>query len=216
MAGFNEVLAQGGEQAQAGPPPAQGMGDAVQDDRQPASPEMQKQYNQFVAMSLLMLYDEKFMKTAEEIFKKGVNVTESMARVATGIAMQIVSGAKNQGQDVPPEILLNGGWELMNEVRTFAQAATEKEISDDDMETAFYLAADMLRAAMQGAGMVDQETMKGEYERISQKIGPDAFDALVQRLRGVHEQTAAALDPTKRQQGGQGQPMPQQQQEMAQ
>lgn len=213
MAGFNEALPPEGGQAPTAPPPAQGMGQAVQDDRKPASPEMQRQYNQFVAMGMLMLYDEKFMKTAEKIFQKGVNITESMARIASGIAMQIVSAAKNKGQEIPPEILLNGGWELMNEVRSFANMVTEQEVSDDDMETAFYLAADMLRAAMQGAGMVDQEVMKGEFERISQQVGPDAYDSLVQRLRGVHEQTASALVPKPK---GEQQGDPMQQREMAQ
>jgi hypothetical protein len=196
MKGFGEAMSGGAPTPQA-PPQANGF--QPTQEGTPATPEQQQQYNRFVAMSILMLYDEKFMPKAQQMLSGGTTPVDAMARIGSSIASRIYMGAKKQGAEIPAEVVLHGGWELMNEIRTFAQTTGAGEISDEQMEDAYYLASDMMRSTLQGAGMVDQEQAQGEFEQMRGTFGDDAFDTLVQRLQGVQQQQMSAMTP---QQGG--------------
>lgn len=170
---------------------AQGQAAPEQQGGRQASPEEQAEYNKFVAMGVLMLYDKRFMETAREILEKSPQIVDGMARLGAAIATRIYTGAKKQGQEIPAAVILHGGWELMHEVKEFAVVAGFGDITEEDTENAYYMAADMFRSSLDGTGDLDPEAGQQEFEQMRKQYGDDMFAALASRVQGIQSGGAA-------------------------
>lgn len=214
MNGFSELLkgAQGAAPEQQAPKNAAGNPDGQapegqgtgQVDGKQASPELQAKYNRFVAMGIMMLWDEKFTPKALAVFKEHPNQTDALASIGAAIAQRIYMKAKEQGDEIPPEVVVHAGWELMNEVAEFATAAGVQGIEPDEIETAYYLAADKVREALEKAGLMDPSVAQSGFEAAKSALGDEGVSAVRSRMQGSQQKTVDAL--MQRQQQRQPQP----------
>jgi hypothetical protein len=125
-----------------------------------------------------------------------------MASIGAGIAQRIYMEAKKNGHEIPPEILVHGGWEVMQEIAMVAEAAGEQGIEPDEIETAYYLAADKVRDALDQAGLIDPQMVQEQSEQIRQMAGDDLIGNVQQRVGGAQQKTMDAM-MQQRQAGGQ-------------
>lgn len=202
MNGFEAAMAGGAQQAPQPEMDQKGFQPAGQDGT-PATPEQQAQYNKFVAMALLALYDDKFMPKAQAMLEKSPNVVDGMASLATAIVSRIYMAAKQQGSDIPPEVVLHGGYEIMAEIGEFANAIGIQGVGEEQVENAYYLAADKFRSTLDANGMLDKEQLSKDFEGMRADYGEDAFGQLVERVRGVQQQTAESMMPKRQMEGAQ-------------
>lgn len=122
-----------------------------------APPELQEKYNRFVGFGMMALYDEKFMKGAVKAMKASNSPVEGVARVAASVASRVYASSRKSGYDLPGEVVLHGGAELLELTKEMAEAAGVAKMDDDQTEAAFYLAADMFRSALHGQGLINKE-----------------------------------------------------------
>lgn len=162
-------------------PPAQGgsgIGAAMQG--QPRDIEDDKK--RFVGTGMLMLYDESFMAKAEAILSDGENTVEDMASLGSAIALRIYMAAKEKGNDLDPAVVLQGGFELMDQIGQFA-TETGVEVSPEDVETAYLSAADRFRQQLVSKGLLDEQEMAQQAEEIQKIIGPDQLKQAAMRVQ---------------------------------
>lgn len=197
MAGFAEAL---GQPQQPPQQPAQGMGQGMGQppkapgvEQKPASPEQQQIYNRFVGMCMMMLWSENFMAKAAKMIKDHPDETDAMASIGAAIVQRVYMAADQQGQPIPLEVLVHGGLEVMQEVAKFAEAAGVQGIDDNEIETAFYIAADKVREALVQAGKADPNEMAAEFEQVRQAVGDDQVSAVQTKVSGAREKTKQSL-----------------------
>jgi len=203
MNGFADLLkeGQGAAPAQQEGAQEQPKGFSAAQGKQ-AAPELQEQYNRFVGMCMKLLWDEKFLPKVVQMFKKHPNQTDAMASIGASIAQRIYMEAKKNGHEIPPEILVHGGWEVIQEIAMVAEAAGEQGIEPDEIETAYYLAADKVREALDQAGLIDPQMVQEQSEQIRQMAGDDLIGNVQQRVGGAQQRTMDAM-MQQRQAGGQ-------------
>lgn len=165
-------------------PPRAGMENAKK-----ATPEQQQKYNEFVSFSMQALYDEKFMGNAIKLIKTARSPVEGIARVAASVASRVYISAKKNGYDLPGEVILHGGAEVLELVKEMAEASGVAALDEDQTESAFYLAADIFRSSLDGRGMIDKGAVMqdiqefrrmeeaGELDETAARFGPKSLGA---------------------------------------
>ncbi|MDE4303640.1 hypothetical protein PXK30_09515 [Phaeobacter gallaeciensis] len=203
MNGFADLLkeGQGAAPAQQEGAPEQPKGFSTAQGKQ-APPELQAQYDRFVGMCMKLLWGETFLPKVVQMFKKHPNQTDAMASIGAGIAQRIYMEAKKNGHEIPPEILVHGGWEVMQEIATLAQAAGIEGIEPDEIETAYYLAADKVGEALNQAGLIDHKMVEEQSKQVRQMAGDELIGNVQQRVGGAQQKTMDAM-MQQRQAGGQ-------------
>ena len=131
---------------------------------QPASPEQQEQYNKFVLMGMSALLSEDFMPKAVQMLKSAPSKSDAMARIGSTIVGRMYDSAKQQGQPIDPTVMVHGGLEIMQQIGEMAQAAGLEDVTDEDIETAYYLAADQLNDVLGAQGAFDAELAAEDEE----------------------------------------------------
>lgn len=165
MQGFDAAMAQAPAQAAQSAPMPGPMGGEQPAARQ-ATPEEQQQYNQFVGMSMTLLYSEKFMPRAIEMLKSEKTTMEGVAKVAAQVAFRVYSDAKKRNIDMPASVVLHGGMELVQLVIELALAAQIPPMPPEEEQMAFYGAADKFRELLESNNMVDPEMMRQEQQEL--------------------------------------------------
>ena len=193
MNGFGQALSGAQQPTPSQPAPEPKVPQPQGMEPQQASPEMQRVYNRFVGMCLMLLWGEKFLSKASKIIKAHPNETDAMAVIGSTIVQRVFLAADEQGRPIPPEVLLHGGLEVMHEVATFAQAAGVQGIEPDEIETAFYLAADKVRDGLIRAGKMDPQQMSEQFDQIKEMAGEEKLTDVQQRMQGAQQKTQDAL-----------------------
>lgn len=166
-------------------PAAQAMGGPREAN---ATPEQQAAYNKFVGSALLHVFgDEKVM--GKILGQIGDDPVQDVGRTAANIGFVVLKKAQAAGETIPPEVILHGGQELVAVLAELAQAGKRIEMTPEDIEKAYYVAADTFRQMMQGEGGIDPETAAGDIEALRQMEESGELDALMQ---------AAAQDQAER------------------
>jgi len=163
------------------------------------SPNIQDDVKRFVAAGMLMLYDDKAMKSAEKSLKDGMNTIEDMARIGNQIAFRIYSQAAEGGTQIDPEVVLTGGLQLMQEIGDFAREVGA-EVSDEDIETAYVSAADKFRQMLLSKGLVTEEELADLATQIAElgdqeQIQGAAARVVENRKTGNKVRNAAPAEP---------------------
>ena len=155
----------------------------------PATPEQQAQFNKFVAMCTLMLYDDKFRPKAMKLLQGSQDPADGMARLGAAIVLRIYMGAVEQKQQIDPAVVIHGGFKLMEEIKIFAEASQIQGIDDTDVEAAYYIAADMVQAELRKNGIMPEESP----DVMARTVGPDVISNVNNRVNGVKERMAAKM-----------------------
>lgn len=182
------MMPQGQMTPPAGPDGPKPAAQALGQGQTPASPEQQAAYNRFVGMALLHVYDEKVMPKI--IGQIGDDVANDVGRAAANVGFVVLKKAQQGGETVPPEVILHGGQEVVASIAELVAKAKGIEMDPQQVEQAYYVAADTFRQMMQGEGGVDPETAAQDMEALRQMEESGELEAMM---------TAAAQDQAGRQ-----------------
>lgn len=119
-----------------------------------AGPEEQQVYNQFVGLGMTMLYDDKFMDTAIKTMKAAPKPALGVSSVAANLAFRVYKEGIQQGKQIDDTILVHAGAELTGLVIELATAAGV-QLSKQDEEEVYLLAADQFRDVAEDEGLLD-------------------------------------------------------------
>jgi hypothetical protein len=147
------------------PAPAQGE-EMPAEDQPNVSPEEQAQYEAFVTTALNLITDDK----AEAALLKSLGGSKdpilSLASTALNVVKRVEAAAAAKGTEVPGEIILHGGEEIVSALAKMAEAAQIHAYTPKEIEGAFYRAADMYREEKQAAGQIDQKGAAEDIEEL--------------------------------------------------
>lgn len=133
-----------------------------------ASPEEQQVYNQFVGLSMILLYDKKFMETALELLRKERTTMEGVAKVAALVAFRVYEDGQKKGREIPAAVVVHAGMEVVGLVAEMAMAAGLKSMNEQETELAYYGAADHFRDLIEKAGLANPEQMEADRQQLDQ------------------------------------------------
>ncbi len=189
MKGFNDQAA---SQPGTAPTAPGGQGGPMSPPEQrQATPEQQEKYNRLYGLSMLALYDEKFMQTAAKMLSTAQSKPDAMARIAAGIGIKIFTKSVEQGDPIEPIIMVEAGREFMGEIAEFAQRIGI-QVSPEDMETAYYMASDMVRNHMEKSGLIDVEALANEAEQARSMFDEQELSGEMQRVNAMKKGAFAA------------------------
>lgn len=121
-------------------------------------PEQMEQYRKAFGMGMVMLYDDKFMANAEKMLQSAPSPAAGVGNIVATIGSQIYMRAMQAGDQIGANVLPLAGMDLVREVSEFAGKFGEAELTEEEMEDAFLIASDGLRAALgQNAPDLSQE-----------------------------------------------------------
>lgn len=148
------------------------------------SPEEQTQYNEFVTNAMTMMNDKKGLKVLLEAIGGDDNPVEGLANVVTSIIIRVEDSAKKSGTEIGGDVLLHGGAEILEQAADLAEQAGVHTFTDDELETATYMAMDMYREARQSQGQIDE----GKFgEDMKELQAAEADGSLEQQVPGITE-----------------------------
>jgi len=148
------------------------------------SPEEQKQYDQFVKNGMNLIYDEGGLGKIVESLKGGENPIGGLANTLVSVVSRLEDSAEQNKQQISGDVLYHGGVELMEQLAEMAEAAKIHEFSEEDLESALYLALDQYRAMRQEQGKLPEERLKADFQTMLQAENEGRLDEI---LPGIEE-----------------------------
>jgi len=181
----------------AGQPPQQAPGPQAPGGQDPLeSMNLEKPQKEiikaFYLKSTEVLVNEKFLPAAEKMLQQFPSVEEAMAQIASTIVMRVYAQAREEGQDIPLELVVIAGALFMEEVGEFAMAAGKK-IGPETIEDAFYRAADLFREMLERQGVVTDADLQDGYEALRQEYGDDTFEMLAKKSKGIMQSNLTGM-----------------------
>lgn len=169
--------------AQPTAPQADPMAGVLED----ASPEEQELYDTYVALTLLALYDEQLAKPVAEMMRRANDHVSVVAEIAAAAAMRTYQQAREEGVDIPGEILMHGGQEITDAVIEIAEASGAEPFTPDMAEQAFLQAADTFAEGAEELGVYGQEVMAQDMQAINEMKASGRFDAIMAQLSSARD-----------------------------
>lgn len=130
-----------------------------------ATPEQQQQFDKFFAMCKASLFSEEFLQPGAKILQGAPTIVDGMARIGASIGGRIYMKAAEQGEIIDSIAVIEAGRLVMSEVADFARMFGH-EVSDEQVEDAYYMAADLMRQMLDDAGMLDHDMIDQELDSI--------------------------------------------------
>lgn len=148
------------------------------------SPEEQAQYEAFVNAALTLISDDNTEAGLLKSLGGSKDPILSLASTAVNVVKRVEAAAAKKNQQIPGEIILHGGQEIVEALAAMAAAAGIHDYTPEEVEGAFYRAADMYREDKAAAGEIDEAAAKSDIEEL--KAADQAGDPML-------KQAAAAL-----------------------
>ena len=158
-----------------------------------ATQEEQQMYNQFVGLSMTLLYDKKFMQTAIERIGSEQTVMEGVARVAALVAFRVFTEGKKQGRDIPASVVVHAGMEVVALVDEMAHAAGFDPMSDEERELAYYGAADQFREMLERDGQIDPAQLEADRVELEAMQKDGRLANVMAEIQSAQSQAAPPL-----------------------
>lgn len=156
------------------------------------TPEEQGIYNRFVAQAQLLIYNEKMTAKYFDMLNSSETKNKDIGQFAANVAFRVYSAAKEAGEDIPGDVVLHGGAEIVESLIELAEEAKIVEIDEGQMEEIFYAASDFFRGLMEGSGSLDQAAIKEDMALFAQA---EQSGQLEQMIGGVASEQAAPAAP---------------------
>lgn len=160
------------------------------------SPEEQAQYEEFVGNGLNLIYDEKGLQKLVTALESGGSPIEGLAHTLVGVVSRLEDSAKESGTPINGDVVLHGSVEIMEGLVEMSETAGIHEYSEEDMESAFFMAADMYRKMKQERGDLPEEQLKADFQTILQAENEGRLEEVVP---GVTEYASRAPKPDQMQ-----------------
>lgn len=168
------------------------------------SPEEQAQYDQFVTNAMSIMNDKKGMKKILDAIESGENPVVGLANVVTAIVVRVEDSAKQSGQEISGDVLLQGGAEILEQTADLAEQAGSHAFTEEELEQATYLSMDQYRKAR--GDKIDQKEQGASLQELQ---AAEADGSLEQQIPGLTEK-AASMPKGGPKNGGAPQGQPQQ------
>lgn len=127
--------------------PQQGGDEAAPGAEALKSPEDKAAYNRMYAYSLMLLYNKQFMPRAVEALKTAQSIEATVAQIAVSIGLRLIDAAEDQGVSINTVVLTMSGAQLIYEIAELAEKKAGVKLSQEEMESAFILAAEQSQRA---------------------------------------------------------------------
>ena len=158
--------------------PPQAAGGGVED----ASPEEQALYNRVVALALLALYDEKMMPKTLKFIEQSSDPVEAVSEVASQIGMRVFAKAKEDGVDIPGDVLLHAGEEIVEEIIELVETAGLAEFTPEQAEKAFYATADKFSRAGSELGVYSDDQRQADKTELDRMADSGELKSILERI----------------------------------
>lgn len=156
------------------------------------SPEEQAQYDEFVSNGLNLIYDEKGLDSIMTTLAGDGNPVEGLANTLVSVVGRLEGSAKESGTPISGDVILHGSGEILEGLVEMSEKAGLHDFSEEDMESAFFMAADQYRNLKQEAGELPEEQLKADFQSILQAEGAGTLNDV---LPGVEEYAQRAPQP---------------------
>ncbi len=152
------------------------------------SPEEQAQYTAFVETALNLISDDRFEDGLLKSLGGSKDPVLSLASTALTVVQRVEASASQKGQQVSGDVLLHAGEEIVGALAEMAGAANIHDYTQEEMDGAFYRAADMYREEKQARGEIDQDAAAADLQDLAaaDKAGqlPPQFAQAAQAMQG--------------------------------
>lgn len=159
------------------------------------TPEEQKQYDEFVQNGMMMAYDENIMPDVMRSLEGNGNPVEGLGNTVAMIVMRLEDSAKESGVEISGDVMYHGAVELIEQLAELGEAGGINEFSEQDMESALYIALDVYRSTRQEQGTLPVE-----------EIGQDMNELVAAEQAGTIDQMLPGVSEFAARQQGSGQP----------
>lgn len=160
------------------------------------SPEEQEQYNAFVANGMNLIYEEKGLQNMVKSLDGDGNPVGGLANTLVNVVSRLEGSAEQSGKPIDDDVLYHGSVELLEQLAEMAEKANVHEFSEEDLESALYLALDQYREAKQQQGKLPEDGLKSDFQQIMQAEQNGTLNDI---LPGVEEYAQRAPKPDQAQ-----------------
>lgn len=205
----NDGAPRGAAQPLAAQPPASQPGNAQTGnadagDEGSVSSEEQAQYDEFVTNGMSLLHDEKGLSGLLQSIQGDGNPVEGLANTVASIVIRVEDSAQKQGIEISGDVLMHGGTELLEQAADLAEQGGVHEFSDDELESALYLAMDIYRTTREQQGKLPTEQLGLDLQELQ---AAEQDGSLEKQFPGITEYGQKSPAPAA-QPPGNGQPQP--------
>ncbi len=161
-------------------PPPQQLGED-------ASPEEQDLYDRVVAMAITMIWSKKMMPKTLKLIEQSDDPVNAVAEVVSQVGTRVYSKAKKDGIDIPGDILLHAGEEMVEEVINLAETAGVAEFTPQQAEAAFYAAADKFGQTGRKMGVYSDEQAQSDMAELDRMADAGELDEMVSQIKAARQ-----------------------------
>lgn len=166
---------------------------AVPEEEPNVSEEEQGQYDELVGNCYQLLYSD-MATTLKSIAGAGDPVT-GIAETVSSTLSRCTDSATKAGLQLPDEVVFNAGDEILGDMFDLASTAKIHEFTQDEMDNAAYLTAELYRSKQQEGGNIDPNQAAADLEFLQTAEEEGSLDDLLpDRLGGGIED--AVPEPT--------------------
>jgi hypothetical protein len=189
MAGLMQGPEQQGQPMPQQPPQEMGAGvaareqamqgaDQMSDGEQAASPEEQRQYEEFMDKALQLAYGKDAFPAIVQRIQQGENVQEGLAAAVLAIVTKLQGSAESGGVQISPDVLFQGGSDLLADMAESYEKATDTKVSDKELEGALYRAMDLYREQATNSGKLQPEGIMQDFQMLKQADEAGELDSM--------------------------------------
>lgn len=170
-----------------------------------ASPEEQKQYEEFVLSGLAMIYDKQgdqprvrpaILKLLDDdpsdlkgiLGAKELEQFSPLVAIAATAVLITVQIEKLAGDERPSdEVVMHGGVAILEELAEVWMRRTGKDLGEDDVHKALTMAMDIYREVAADAGLINEGALKDEFSRLVQADKEGRLAEISPDLAGINK-----------------------------
>ena len=157
-------------------------------DEGSVSPEEQKSYDEFVTNGMSLLHNEKALSGLLKAMKGDGNPVEGLANTVASIVMRVEDSAQKKGIEISGDVIMHGGTELLEQAAELAEKAGVHKFSDDEIESALYLAMDIYRTTRQQHGKLPTEQFGQDMQELQAAEQDGSLEKMIPGIGKYAEQ----------------------------
>lgn len=166
----------------------------MQADSTEPTPEEQEQYDLLVIRARKMIFGEAKQEILEQMGASN-SPAEGMGRSAAMLMKTMLNAAKNDGTEIDPEVAINAGTEIIEDLNDLGKKNGIFEYDDAQSEESELADAVLWGVKAYGDGMIQSGEITPEMQQAGQQIMQEGMEgemAQVQQARATPKKTGVA------------------------
>ncbi len=148
--------------------PMMGAGAQRESDESTASPEEQKVYDQVVDNALKLIASPKTRDGIMASLRGDGDPKEGLAMTGATIAKRVFDSATQAGMKIPGDIMMAAGQEIVEALAQIQADAGIADLSEQEIEGAFYRGLDLFREMAQADGSLDTAALQQDFKAMAE------------------------------------------------